>query len=355
MIWLTWRQARVSAVATAGALVVLAVFLGLTGPGLADEYATGIAACTREGGDCSDFVDRFFREKGVAALGVTAILWAAPALIGIFWGAPLIARELETGTHRLVWNQSVTRTRWLAVKLGLLGLGVVAAVGLGSFAVDWWSDPIDKAAHADDVPRLEPLLFAGRGIVPIAYAVFAFALGATAGMLVRRTVPAMAITLAVFVALQFAMPTLVRPHLSAPVRSTFDFTGATLGGISFDPQHVVRVDPSDPIRGAWILSSRTVDSSGNAVETIGPHPTLSPDSGACAPPPPDSGPPPDLDKPDALGPCAAEVTRLGYRLQVTYHPGDRFWRFQFYESAIYLALAFGLAGFCLWWLRHRLS
>ena len=75
-----------------------------------------------------------------------------PALIGLFWGAPLIARELEAGTHRLVWNQSVTRTRWLAVKLGLLGLAAIAAAGLGSLAVDWWSDPLDKAAAGDDVP-----------------------------------------------------------------------------------------------------------------------------------------------------------------------------------------------------------
>ena len=54
---------------------------------------------------------------------------ALPALIGLFWGAPLIARELEAGTHRLVWNQSVTRGRWLAVKLGLIGLAAAAATG----------------------------------------------------------------------------------------------------------------------------------------------------------------------------------------------------------------------------------
>jgi hypothetical protein len=111
-----------------------------------------------------------------------------PALIGLFWGAPLIARELEAGTHRLVWNQSVTRTRWLAVKLGLVGLAAVTAAGLGSLAVDWWSDPIDKTAF-DQFPRMEPLLFGTRGIVPVAYAAFAFALGVTIGMLVRRRSP----------------------------------------------------------------------------------------------------------------------------------------------------------------------
>jgi len=55
-----------------------------------------------------------------AALGLVVLV--VPALIGVFWGAPLIARELETGTFRLAWTQSVTRTRWLAVKLGVVVL-----------------------------------------------------------------------------------------------------------------------------------------------------------------------------------------------------------------------------------------
>ena len=53
----------------------------------------------------------------------------APALIGIFWGAPLVTRELEAGTFRLAWNQSVTRARWMAVKLGLIGLAAMATAG----------------------------------------------------------------------------------------------------------------------------------------------------------------------------------------------------------------------------------
>ncbi len=81
-------------------------------------------------------------------LGV-AVLYVVPALIGIFWGAPLVARELETGTFRLAWNQSVTRTRWLAVKLGLIGLASMAAAGLFSLMVTWWSSPIDQANGLD--------------------------------------------------------------------------------------------------------------------------------------------------------------------------------------------------------------
>jgi ABC-type transport system involved in multi-copper enzyme maturation permease subunit len=220
MIWLTWRQFRVQAAAMAAALAGLALMAALTGAGLADDYSTGIAACTAESGGCSEFVRHFFQDHQNAFLAVTAVVLILPALIGLFWGAPLIARELEAGTHRLVWNQSITRTRWLAVKLGLTALAAVVAAGLGSLAVDWWSSPIDKAAAGDQFSRMEPLLFSARGIVPIGYALFAFALGVTVGMLVRRTVPAMAVTLGVFVAVQIAMPLLVRPHLIRPPART---------------------------------------------------------------------------------------------------------------------------------------
>src|SRR4029453_7285318 len=80
-------------------------------------------------------------------LAVTAVVLLLPALIGLFWGAPLLARELEAGTHRLVWNQSITRTRWLAVKLAVTGLAAMTAAGLGSLVVSWWANPIEKAAH----------------------------------------------------------------------------------------------------------------------------------------------------------------------------------------------------------------
>jgi hypothetical protein len=347
MIWLTWRQFRASAAMTAAALAALAAVLAVTGPGLADEYSSGIAACAAQGGGCSDFADQFFRDHRGVFVAVTLVVLVLPALIGLFWGAPLIARELEAGTHQLAWNQSITRTRWLAVKLGLVGLATITAAGLISLAVDWWTDPIDKTAF-DQFPRMEPLLFGTRGIVPIAYAAFAFALGVTVGMLVRRTLAAMAITLAVFVAVQVAVPQLVRPHLVSPTRATFDPSPSSLTMFAFGPDGLqLRATPPDT--GAWVLSSRTVDASGHAVDRIPQNSTLSPFSGACAPrdaPPPREGPGQEL------APCLAEVERLGYRQQVTYLPSSRFWQLQSYETAIYTALTLGLAGFCFWRLRR---
>jgi hypothetical protein len=354
MIWLTWRQFRAQAAIMAAALAGLAVILALTGPGLADDYSTGIAACTRSGG-CSQFVEHFFDENRGSFLAVTAVALVLPALIGLFWGAPLITRELEAGTHRLVWNQTVTRTRWLAVKLGLVGLAAVTAAGLGTLAVNWWASPIDKTA-AHDFPRMAPLLFDARGIVPIGYAGFAFALGVTVGMLVRRTVPAMAMTLAVFVAVQIAMPLLVRPHLIAPKHSTIEITGSSIDGLSAHPgsgpiQATLGAPDTGAYRGAWVLSSQAIDASGHAVATIPVS-----QSGPCAPP--GGGPAQQSSggQPGAeLSTCFAEMKRLGYRQRVTYQPSSRFWTFQWLEMGIYIALALGLAGFCFWRLRHRLS
>ncbi len=341
MIWLTWRQFRAAATVMAAALAALAAILALTGPGMANDYATGIAACTTQSGGCSDFVRHFFNDHQGPFLAVSAVVLVLPALIGLFWGAPLITRELEAGTHRLVWNQSITRTRWLAVKLALTGLAAMTAAGLGSLAVTWWSSPIDKTATNANFPKMGPLLFDARGIVPIAYAAFAFALGVTVGMLVRRTLPAMAITLAVFVALQIAMPLLVRPHLLPPTRSTVEITDSNLDSFSMGPDRYIRVSAKPADTGAWVLSSHTVDASGHAISSIPPSPSLSPSSGPCAPQ-------------QGLSPCLAEVTRLGYRQQLTYQPSSHFWPFQWYETGIYTALTLGLAGLCFWRIRRRL-
>jgi ABC-type transport system involved in multi-copper enzyme maturation permease subunit len=346
MIWLTWRQSRGGVLTMAALLAALAVILGVTGPSLAHDYSAGLAACG-SGGDCSAFLDQFFDDNFAPFLAVTAVMLVLPALIGVFWGAPLISRELEAGTHRLVWNQSITRTRWLAVKLGLTGLAAMTAAGLGSLAVSWWASPIDSAA---DFPRMEPLSFAARGIVPVGYTVFAFALGVTVGMLVRHTLPAMAITLAVFVAVQIAVPLMVRPHLLSPTRSTIEITPSNVTGFVTGPDGLEASAKAAPDDG-WVLSSHIVDPSGHAVDSI----SLPSHSGPCAPS--STAPGEEVTGPEndpQVAACLTELRRLGYRVQATYHSSSRFWPFQWYETGIYTALALGLAGFSAWWIRRRL-
>lgn len=333
MIWLTWRQFRTQAWVAVAALAALAVALAVTGPNLARLYRTsGIATCDT---NCDSLISSFLSQAGSGTngslywLGIGVML-VVPAIIGVFWGAPLVARELETGTHRLAWNQSVTRTRWLAVKLLGVGLASMATVGLFSLAVSWWASPIDKA----NMNRIFPEVFATRGIAPIGYAAFAFVVGVTAGMLIRRTVPAMAITLVVVAAALIAMPFLVRPHLITPVRFTAPLDTAAVRSIMLsDDDMTVIAQVNQP--GAWILSNNTITSTGQLF--TGPA------------------------DPQSCGPlftrerCVAWLDTLHLRQEVAYQPASRFWALQRYETTIFLAVTVILAGFCFWWVRRRMT
>ena len=333
MIWLTWRQARGQAVTAATALAVFAVLLAATGPHLASLYAaSGITGC--HGGTPCDTAASY---PIVYLLGI-ALIFIAPAIIGIFWGAPLIARELETRTFNLAWTQSTTRTRWLAVKLTLTGLAAMAITEALSLMYAWWADPIGKARDlAASVPGLPhpftggPLsswVFATSGITPLGYAAFAFTLGTAAGALVGRTVPAMAITLAIFAAVQVAMPLWIRPHLMPPDRtvvsgpSFFESAGLSVGTLQ------ASTVPGQP--GAWILSSGAINAAGQPVSTI-PAPCLSPTAGKGAP--------------SDAGACMAS---RGIRETITYQPASRYWPLQWIETGLYLTLALALAGICFW-------
>jgi len=137
-MWLTWRQFRAQAIAAAAVLAALAILLAVTGPYMAHLYdISGIATCT--GTSCGPLTNSFsgklpWFDTILYLLGL-GVMFGAPAIIGVFWGAPLITREIEARTLPLTWNQSVTRTRWLAVKLSFVGLGAMATAGLRSPAV----------------------------------------------------------------------------------------------------------------------------------------------------------------------------------------------------------------------------
>lgn len=352
MIWLTFRQFRVQGAVVFGALAVLGITLAVTGPGLADDYSSGLASCGTEDA-CSRFAKTFFTDHQVYYGALIAIVMVLPGLIGIFWGAPLVTRELESGTHRLVWNQSITRTRWLAVKLGVLGLAAMVATGITVRAANWWASPLDKAV-ADRFARMEPVSFDAHGIVPIGHAAFAFALGVTVGVLTRRTVPAMAITLAVFVGVQVAMPLWVRPHLVPPESGTIAITKENMSQLTLDRGSEVMQVGTEAAPGAWTLANHTVDASGRAADPPG---TLM--AGACGPPRlPSEPPPPGTEAAAPDGPseqCFSEIARLGYKQKVVYHPAGHFWPLQWAETGLFAVLTLGLTGLCFYWTRRRIS
>jgi len=328
MTWLTWRQLRVQATVVYAAVAAAALVLVVTAP----EPAAGM--------NVYDQLTRTDRNLYVAGIVVLAL---APAVIGAFWGAPLVARELEGGTHRLVWNQSVTRTRWLATRLGIAAAATAAATGLLSLVVTWWAGPIDGVLGTTrgSLPsRLTPVAFAMRGVAPIGYAVFALVLGVAAGIVLRRTVPAMAAALALFAFVQIAVPLWVRPHLVPPAVRTVDINRETLDGISFEEPGSAPTLTVAGGAGNWVLSNETVDPSGR----VG----LPSWFVTCVPRP---GPPSEVEGgPGAikgrLDTCIARLAADGYRQRLVYQPASRFWPLQWAETGMFLAASALLAWFC---------
>jgi hypothetical protein len=345
MMWLAWRQFRAQAWVAAAALAAVAIIMVSTGIHLAHLYDTsGIVGCHPQA--CQTLANNFLsglRHSSVYVILYDAsivVLYAVPAIVGVFWGAPLITGEIEAGTLRLAWSQSVTRTRWLAAKLAFAGLASMALAGLFSLLTTWWYGPVERAVPLAGarqsltiLNRFDPPVFSTHGIVPIGYAAFAFALGVTAGVLIRRMAIAMASTLAVFVGVQFAWPLWIRPHLVAPLRRAVPLDPAAIDTLSVaGPGHMTIIAGVNMPR-SWVLSNQTVNAAGHPFTGPGPRPCVSPSAGFQA--------------------CQAAIGGLHLRQLVTYQPASRYWAFQWGETAIFLALALALAWFCFWWIRSR--
>lgn len=341
MIRLTLRQFRTEAVIGVVVLAVLAVVLTITGVNLAQVNHTFQATC-RASGSCAASANPVLGiDQGLQTL-VQLIATFAPAVIGLFFGAPLIARELEAGTFRMAWTQSVTLRRWLAVKLGVVGLAAVATGGLLTWLVDWWQTPLDAATQNS----FDPTNFGLHGIVPIGYAAFAFAVGVMAGVLLRRTVAAIGVTLVGFVVARIAVTSWVRPNLASPLHETLAFLtarpafdlDASTGMVSLTP-------PVVKIPNGWVYSTAVVDKSGHTL--TGQYVFQ-----AC----------PALGQLHSAGPAAQPLAALRacqntlsatFHTVVTYQPASRFWPFQWAELGIFVAAALALCALGYWWLRRQ--
>ena len=342
MSWLAWRQFRMQAIAGAVMLAALAVLMLVTGLHLRDLYeASGLAHCKAGGcGDASSeqVVGTYGTLRRLLGIGVIV----APLLVGVFWGAPLISRELESGTFRLAWTQSVTRTRWLAVKLAVVGCSGIVVCELYSLMLTWWAQPVDHL----ELNRFEPGIFDERGIVAIGYAAFAFALGVFAGAVTRRTLLAIAITVLAFLGLRLGFALGVREHLESPSQVSSPLSFGKGVGLVGTPSGVIPAVNTPRIPKAWALSAEIVEKNGRAV----PERTLAKAFRALCPaaaePPKPQGEGPG---PQEVERCFAELSKSYHEL-VTYQPEDRFWLFQGIETAIFIALAALLAAASFWWI-----
>ena len=358
MIWVAWRQFRTQAFVTLGLLVAFALLVLVTGLHLRDIYGSlGGTHCSPHEPCTAPPLTGF--DKPLNALLGPALL-AIPALLGMFWGAPLVARELESGTYRLAWTQSVTRRRWLSVRVALVGVAALAVAGLASWLVSWWFAPLD----AVNLNRFDPSVFTARGIVAIGYAGFAFSLGVATGALARRTLPAMATTLFGFIAARIAFTEWVRPHLLAPAHVLIPVTQGQGVGFLARPSptgptdvHLVTGLPTIP--NAWPISSTLVDRTHHALTTAQLHAALvssCPTIARGLPQNPGAG----VTKNGtglAGGVFQSCLNTLSHHLQllVAYQPPSHYWPLQALETAIFLAAALALISATAWRVGRRHS
>lgn len=322
MIRLAWRQSRLTAASAGILLVALTVMLLLTEHAMTGYLRTsGLGDCLAARGQCTLARDAFVGRYG-AVFSLVSVLSFIPMLVGLFWAAPLIAREVEQGTHHLVWSQSISPGRWLVVKLSMLIAGalLVAVVVAGLFT--WWSRPWTMlSVEGNGYSRINPSLFNLQGVVPIADMLFAFALGTAAGALIRRTVPAMAVTLAGYLGVRLGLQSL----------RANGFLPAKVVAFPFGTQN-----PRAGM-GDWFLGESVVDQHGHPV-SLATLQTLCPAAATA------SGP---------RGTSTPCVIAHGYHFQDVFQPLNRFWALQGIESSILLTAAALLLAIAVWWTLRR--
>jgi hypothetical protein len=244
MIWLIWRQHRGELLGAAILLALLGVLLLTHGVAMHQAYyRDGVGACQLLmldsdpkgfGEGCSETVSSFDDRYSTLPSQFVSWLPFLPMLVGMLVGAPLLAREFEQGTWQLAWTQGVTRTRWLASKLSIVLGGVLALSAVFAAGVSWWFEPLASQQFTSGKFNHAPLVFP-------AYVMVAVAIGILAGVVVRRTIVAAAITVGGYLAVRLPVEFWLRPGYREP-ETTADPAVAETGWIIHDSEFGVGPD-----------------------------------------------------------------------------------------------------------------
>ncbi len=321
MIWVAWRQNRTESFVILGVLVLSGIFLLSTGLNMTHDFQqSGLSACLAHNKDTKVLLatcgplGTLFMNHYASLIPFAAALLLLPVLLGAIVGAPLVAREYEQRTNLLVWLQSITRTRWLTVKVALvLGIGLLVG-GVLLILLTWWFSPFSQL-----IGSFNPVAFDFSGPVLIAATVLALALGIFAGTLTRRTVFAIFLTLALILVIRIGVEFNLRPNYEPQITVTWPLAQVDKPPVTLEMQD-------------WNLGQGYIDAQGNKTNSI-----------SCS------------------GPYVGQLTpeqcmqASGYRSNyLSYQPADRFWTFQWIETSIYLAISALALGATVWLVRRRL-
>lgn len=323
MTWFVWRQQRTELLIFGAIMAAVAALVLKTGLDMRASYQhLGVAGCIGAPVDdprCGDILGVFHqRVDPLNTLFYTFEL--TPIALAFLLAAPYI-HDLEQGTYRLAWTQSITRLRWVLVRAGLLGSAAILASLACSFLMAWWHGPLARLSGA----TFSNISFDTQGVAPVAYTVFALALVLAVGTLLRRTIPAGVLALVVFAAIRACVEILARPGYLPPIDKAW-----TSGSIPIGPRD-------------WLISKGEIyrDRLGHTfsfdgVDQLCGRPSSSPNLSPAA-------------VKDAYIAC---YNHYGLSEIVRYQPADRYWLFQGIECAIFLGLAGGLFTFTAWWIKQ---
>jgi hypothetical protein len=314
MIWVTWRQHR----GQLGIMALVAAVFGLvilvTGLPLHAAVARFDPACLN-GSDLSAAcyqlrvtVQDQFAPTSAAIILIGSVL---PAVLGIFLGAPLVARELEQGTYRLAWTQSIGRERWLVTKTVVLVVALALLAVTIDLLVGWWRAPLDTL---EGTPWAA---FDAEGVAPLATTLLGFALGVAAGAIARRSIAAIAIALATLSGVKWMLISFARTYLFAAPLTTSWPPGAR--------------PPIATVPG-WFFDLYPVSATGQRLSSA--------------------------DLVAVVQRTGAEDPTRGMQLAgVTwtqvYQPAERYWPFQSIEASLLVVFAIGLLAVATWWIARR--
>ena len=296
MIWVSWRQHRSQAITGLGLLCALAVYGLVLGLQMRTSFShNNLATCLAHslGASCPNSVVNFDNSFGsLVNIGFWSVLLLLPGLIGAVVGATVLGRELEMGTWRLAWSQTVPRTRWLAIQLAVVATGLVVLGAAMTLVITWYRAPMDRLTG-----HFIHNAYDYEGLVFTAYILFAFGLAVLFGQLLRRTIPAMLSALVPWLAVRLVVEFLLRPHFMTPLKLTRTISYHCSGNVC----------------------------GGNGIVNV----------------PPTTGHIGDL-----------LVTNPGSP-RILYQPASRFWEFQSIEAGIYVALTLALLGTAVWLVHRR--
>jgi hypothetical protein len=319
--WVTWRQHRgalAGAVALLGTLGAYLLYMGLS---IHSAYAT-VAACHPSGSaKCQHLLQVFNQHyygsqqgsvmtSGINAQSVPFLLLAVPILLGVFVGAPVLARELESGTFRFAWTQACGRVRWAVVRLGLVAVALTVLAYAFSQLFSWYFSPFLAEGQSSKFPMQ---LFGNLGVDFAAWTLLAFAVAAFLGVVIRRAVAAMAVALAACTVLDVVTMMALRQHYATPLVAS----GANPPGGS----------------SIWLIGQWLTGPGGQRFNqaNIPMSVQASPD-------------------PDAF----TNWLRTAHISQWwSYVPGSDFWRFQFIEGGWLLGGSALLIAAAIWMVRRR--